>query len=370
MKESRRFLVPAVAIAVAAILISVAVVIFGSLQRDPNDPRAGPPMVAVAVAQPAAPSERAFTGVVSARVQSNLGFRVPGKIVERLVDVGQRVRIGQPLMRIDQNDLRLAVIAKENAVAAARAVAVQARNDEARYNKLVTEGWSTRQRYEQAKAALDTAEAQLLAAEAEATVARNEAGYSLLVSDADGTVVETLGEPGQVVAAGQIVIRLAHAGPREATVALPEAVRPSIGSSAQVMVYGDGSQRFPASLRQLSDSADPQSRTYEARYVIEGAAASAPLGSTVTIWLTDADAAEGSQIPVGAVLDNGQSTGVWIVDPATSKVTFREVKIRRLALETATVTGVNPGEHLVALGVHMLHPGATIRAVAWRAAAQ
>jgi RND family efflux transporter MFP subunit len=370
MKNSRRILLPAAVLVIAGVLVSIAVASFGSPQLRPDDPRREPPLVAVTVAQPAAASERAFTGVVSARIQSNLGFRVPGKIVERLVDVGERVSTGQPLMRIDQNDLRLAVIAKENAAAAARAVAVQTRSDETRYNQLVVKGWATRQRYDQAKAALDSAEAQLAAAEAEATVAHNEAGYSLLAADADGTVVETLGEPGQVVAAGQIVIRLAHAGPREATVALPEAVRPSIGSSARATVYSNGSDRFPARLRQLSDSADPQSRTYEARYVLEGAAASAPLGATVTIWLTDADATQGSQIPVGAVLDDGQSTGVWIVDPAASKVSFREVKVRRLAQETATVTGVSPGEHVVALGVHLLHPGTTIRSLTARTTAQ
>ncbi|MGY3360079.1 RND family efflux transporter MFP subunit [Bradyrhizobium sp. GM0.4] len=149
-------------------------------------------------------------------MQSSLGFRVPGKIVERLVNTGEQVKAGQPLMRIDETDLRLAVTAKRNAVAAARASVVQTEADEPRYAKLVSNGWASRQRYEQAKAALDTAEAQLASAEADARVAENEATYSILVADADGTVVETLGEPGQVVSAGQTVVRIAKAGPREA----------------------------------------------------------------------------------------------------------------------------------------------------------
>ena len=98
-------------------------------------------------------------------------------------------------------------------------------------------------------------------------------------------MVETLGEPGQVVAAGQTVVRLAQAGPREAAVALPETIRPAIGSEAEATVYGGDERRFPARLRQLSDSADAQTRTYEARYVLEGEAAAAPLGATVTIRL-------------------------------------------------------------------------------------
>jgi multidrug efflux pump subunit AcrA (membrane-fusion protein) len=167
-----------------------------------SDPRQEPPLVRLATAARATGPERGFTGIVGARVQSNLGFRVPGKIVERLVNVGQQVKAGQPLMRIDETDLRLALTAKRNAVAAARATVVQLEADEQRYASLRNSGWVSRQRYEQTKAALDTATAQLAAAEAEASVAENEATYSVLVADADGTVVETLVEPGQVVSAG------------------------------------------------------------------------------------------------------------------------------------------------------------------------
>lgn len=142
-------------------------------------------------------------------MESNLGFRVPGKIVERLVNVGQQVKAGQPLMRIDDTDLRLALTAKHNAVVAARAIVAQTQPDERRYANLLKDGWVPRQRYEQAKAALDTATAQLAAAEAEAKVAENEAIYAVLLADADGTVVDTLGEPGQVVSAGQTVVRIA-----------------------------------------------------------------------------------------------------------------------------------------------------------------
>src|SRR5205814_8885089 len=159
-----------------------------------SDPTQDAPIVRLATAARVTGSERGFTGIIGARVQSNLGFRVAGKIVERLVNVGQQVKAGQALMRIDETDLRLALTAKRNAVAAARASYVQTEADERRYAKLVSDGWTSRQRYEQAKAALDTAEAQLAAAEAAARVAENEAIYSVLVADADGTVVDTLGE--------------------------------------------------------------------------------------------------------------------------------------------------------------------------------
>src|SRR5829696_7538830 len=198
-----------------------------------SDPRQEPPIVRLATAARVSGSERGFTGIIGARVQSNLGFRVPGKTVERLVNVGQQVKAGQPLMRIDETDLRLALTAKRNAVAAARASVAQTEPDERRYASLRNSGWVSHQRYEQTRAALDTATAQLAAAEAQAGVAENEAAYSVLVADADGTVVEALGEPGQVVSAGQTVVRLAQAGPREAIVALPETIRPAIGSVAE-----------------------------------------------------------------------------------------------------------------------------------------
>ncbi|MCB4767862.1 efflux RND transporter periplasmic adaptor subunit [Ancylobacter sp. Lp-2] len=337
-----------------------------------EDPRQAPPLVRTAEVRPATASERAFTGVISARVQSNLGFRVNGKIVERLVDVGERVVAGQTLMRIDPKDLELARTARDNAVAAAQAQVVQAEADETRYSRLVADGWTPRQRYEQARAALDTARAQLEAARAEAEVARNETGYAELRADADGTVVETLGEPGQVSAAGQVVIRLAHAGAREATVNLPETARPLVGSGAEARVYGVGTGRSHAQLRQLSDSADPTTRTYEARYVLDGEAAQAPLGATVTVWLARTDAAGNAEteIPLGAILDDGRASGVWVIGSDTSTVTRRPVAIRRLGQETAVVTGLNPGETIVALGAHLLHEGDRVRAAETRTAAQ
>jgi RND family efflux transporter MFP subunit len=264
-------------------------------------------------------------------------------------------------MRIDETDLRLAVTAKRNAVAAARASVVQTDADEQRYAKLVSNGWASRQRYEQAKAALDTAEAQLATAEAGARVAENEATYSVLVADADGTVVETLGEPGQVVSAGQTVVRIAKAGPREAVVALPETIRPAIGSVAEASVYGADGRRDTAHLRQLSDAADAQTRTYEARYVLDGEAAAAPLGATVTIRLASQTSQPEVQVPLGAVLDDGRKTGVWVLDSATSTVRFRTIKLVRLSGESAVISGLSSGDPIVSLRAHLLQEGARVR---------
>ncbi|WP_454814060.1 efflux RND transporter periplasmic adaptor subunit [Labrys neptuniae] len=362
MKMRPAIMVSGALIAGLGVAAFVALSLSGQKAAALTDPRQEAPVVRLAVAAPVTGSERAFTGIVGARVESNLGFRVPGKIVERLVNAGQQVVAHQPLMRIDETDLRLALTAKRNAVAAARAVLTQASADESRYAVLVKNGLAaTPQRYEQAKAALDTATAQLAAAEAEAKVAENEATYSVLVADADGTVIETLAEPGQVVSAGQAVIRLAHAGPREAVVALPETIRPAIGSAAEASVYGSDGRRYTAHLRQLSDSADAQTRTYEARYVLDGEAAAAPLGATVTIRLVNQASQPEVEVPLGAVLDDGQLTGVWVLDGATSTVKFQPVKLVRVTNETAVISGLRSGAPVVSLGAHLLQEGARVR---------
>ncbi|MEZ2132244.1 MULTISPECIES: efflux RND transporter periplasmic adaptor subunit [unclassified Sinorhizobium] len=349
-------------LAAAAVAAFVLVVEAPKREAEAADPRMAPPLVRLAGATRPETAERAFTGTIAARIQSNLGFRVPGKIVERLVDVGQQVKAGQPLMRIDETDLQLALTAKHNAVVAARAVLVQAEADERRYAALVKNGLAaTPQRYEQAKAALDTATAQLAAAEAEAKVAENEATYTVLVADTDGTIVATLGEPGQVVGAGQTVVQLAQAGPREALVWLPESLRPEIGSEAEANVYGSDGRGGKARLRQISDAADSQTRTYEARYVLDGDAASAPLGSTVTIRILNGERQSEVAVPVGAVLNDGSRTGVWVVDQASSTVHFAPIEIKRLGEETAFVIGIALGEQVVALGAHLLKDGAPVR---------
>ncbi|ONG49503.1 efflux transporter periplasmic adaptor subunit [Pseudoroseomonas deserti] len=328
----------------------------------PDDPRRAAPVVRTALVEPASRVERGYTGVIAARVQSNLGFRVPGKVTERLVDTGQGVRAGQALMRLDPQDLSLALTSRQKAVDAARAQQVQAQADELRYRRLMADGWASRQRYEQVRATLDAARAQLAAAQAQAEVARNEAGYAVLVAEADGTVIETLAEPGQVVLAGQPVLRLAHGGAREAVVNLPETARPAIGAAAEASRFGGVPERSRAVLRQLSDAADPASRTYEARFVLDGDAALAPLGATVTLWLPPPGGDDAAmQVPLGALLDDGRRTGVWVVDTAASRVTLRPVSVQRLGQEHAVVTGVAAGERVVALGAHLLHAGQGVR---------
>lgn len=328
------------------------------------DPRTQAPLVRVAPVATAAQAERAFSGVVAARVQSDLGFRVPGKVLARLVDAGQAVKRGQALMRIDPTDLKLATRAHDEAVAAATARARQTAEDEARYRDLVAAGAVSASAYDKIKAAADSARAELKAAQAQADVARNETGYAVLLADADGVVVDTLAEPGQVVGAGQVVVRVAHAGRREALIALPESLRPAIGSAGRATLYGSG-LTGAAKLRQLSDAANPQTRTFEARYVLDGRLADAPLGSTVAIEIPNGRTTSTLEVPIGALFDQGKGPGVWLVKGQQDQgpqVTWRAVQVAGLSGESAAIAGgLAAGDRVVVLGAHLLHEGETVR---------
>jgi RND family efflux transporter MFP subunit len=357
VKISRR---PLMTIGLLAGWLTVALMAGGCSKEAVKDARLQSPRVEVFTAHTAGSNSRTFTGIVEARVQSDLGFRVGGKILERSVDMGQRVQKGQVLMRLDPVDLKLAFAAQQANVEAARAKYTQAKADEARAAVLVPRAMS-RQEYDRLRAALDSGKAQLEAAEAQASVSNNSSEYAVLLADADGVIVRTLSEPGQVVAAGQTVIQLAHDGPREALINLPEGVRPDLGTIASARLYGQD-QSYQARLRQLSDAADPASRTFEARYVLEGEAASAPLGSTVTIALVTKQTSGNQSVllPVGAVYDRGNGPGVWIVDDKL-KVKFRRVQIASIGQEEVVVShGIDAGEKVVALGAHLLQEGQVV----------
>src|SRR5438105_12934134 len=348
--------------ALVLVVTGLAVIFTGCGQKQELDPRTQPELVRIVEIGSSSGEDPAFTGVVSARVQSNLGFRVPGKITKRLVDTGQYVRAGQPLMTIDRTDYVHAITARTETVAAAKAKAAQAAADEARYRGLVKSGAVSASTYDQIRAASDAAQAELAAATAQEQIARDEGGYSQLLADADGVVVETLAEPGQVVMAGQTVVQLAKSGPREAAVNLPETLRPALGSAAYATLYGNPT-KFPVRLRQLSGAADPQTRTFEARYILEGAAANAPLGATVTVHLSGDVETDVLQVPVASVLDRGKGPGIWLLNSSTSTVSFQPVQVRQLGEELATVSGnLHPGQQVVALGVHLLRDGQRVRA--------
>ena len=326
-----------------------------------KDPRIEDKLVNVISIKEAKKQEQGFTGIVVAKVQSNLGFRVSGKIVERLVNKGEEVKAGQVLMKIDNNDLSLLINEKENAVKAAEANYILALADEQRYKKLLELNAVPLQQYEQKKALADTTKAQFSASQAQLKIAKNEKNYSLLLADVDGTVVDVLAEQGSVVGVGQTVIQLAHKGAREASVDLPETIHPEINSKAQAKLFSKD-ECISVQLRQLSNAADSQTRTFEARYILSGEVANAPLGSTITVYLDEKNDNDKIEILLSAITNEGNGTGVWIYNSDSSTISFRKIEIDSLTVETALIkSGLSSEDKIVSLGAHFLHEGQKVR---------
>ena len=326
-----------------------------------KDPRIEDKLVNVISIKEAKKQEQGFTGIVVAKVQSNLGFRVSGKIVERLVNKGEEVKAGQALMKIDNNDLSLLINEKENAVKVAEDNYILALADEQRYKKLLELKAIPLQQYEQKKALADTTKAQFLASQAQLKIAKNEKNYSLLLADVDGTVVDVLAEQGSVVGVGQTVIQLAHKGAREASVDLPETIHPEINSKAQAKLFSKD-ECISVQLRQLSNAADSQTRTFEARYILSGEVANAPLGSTITVYLDEKNDNDKIEILLSAITNEGNGTGVWIYNSDSSTISFRKIEIDSLTVETALIkSGLSSEDKIVSLGAHFLHEGQIVR---------
>lgn len=344
--------------------------LLGACQSE--QPSDQPPLVRSMVVAPATTGGTRYAGTVRAEHESDLGFQVTGRIVERLVDAGARVQEGQPLIRLDPADLVLAASgatdrrrAAEAKVVAMRAEAERAIADEARLKGLVEAGAISAQSYDRTRAASAAARAALAAAEAEAAaargaadIARNQSDYGVLRAPSAGIVGAIFGEPGQVVAAGTPVIRLAAAGPREALIAVPEDQLKGLPRTGTATVYGDGGRSYAVQLREIAGSADPATRTYAARYRIIGGDA-LPVGSSVTIALGGATGRLG--VPLSALHDPGSGPGVWVIGK-DAKVSFRKVVVAAYDDDLALIgDGVEPGERIVALGAHLLKQGEKVR---------
>jgi len=327
--------------------------------RTAETPRPRP--VLATLVEPAAQHESAYTGVVAARTESDLGFRVGGKVIERRVDPGARVARGDILLVLDIEDFELALRAAKNRVHAAQAQLRQARDDESRYRRLARTGAVSRQLFDQSATRLRVAEAELAAASSEASQVQNRRDYSTLRADGDGIITDVRVERGQVVSEGQIVARLAHDGAREAVVDIPETQRALAGSAAQAFPFGAAEQAVPARLRELSAAADPMTRTFRARYILDGSAERFAIGSTITVRLLGAAADGLVRVPIGALHDPGTGSGVWLIGD-DERVSFAPVQVARLGQESALLQGgVASGQRIVALGAHLLHAGDQVR---------
>jgi RND family efflux transporter MFP subunit len=323
------------------------------------------PVLVTSVHYQAQVSDRSFVGTIRPRIESDLGFRVAGKVSKRLVEVGALVQAGQPLAMLDEVDLNLQAEQAQAELNAATGVLAQAGAAETRAKELRQKGWSTDAQLDQAKAAADEARARLNRAQRSVELTKNSLSYATLAADAPGVVTATLIEPGQVVTAGQTAIRVARLAEKEVVVAIPETLLTRAKSGeAQVSIWSEPGKHYVARLRELAPSADPTTRTYLAKFSVPDAGNDVQLGMTATLILSDPASERVARLPLSALFDQGDGPSLYVADSKTGAVTLERVAVKAYERNDVLISGgVAEGANVVALGVQKLNPAEKVRVV-------
>ena len=329
-------------------------------EAKPEDIR---PVRVITIGESAAQNVATYAGDVRARHEVRLSFRVGGKIVERLVEVGSKVRGGQPVARLDAADLALAA-----ASAKAQAVALETERNLAaaelkRYRELREKNFISQAEYERRAASLEAAAAKLEAGQALSRQSANQAGYAVLVADDAGVITALEAEAGQVVAAGQTVARLARRGEMEAAFAVPEAQRALLENAVDLTLTLNAfpGKQWKAKLRELSPAADPVSRTYAARATILNPGEDVELGMSARVAVSAHNASPKLEVPVAALYSRGDQPQVFVVE-GNGIVQVRQVKTAGISGERVVIdSGLKTGDVVVAAGAALLRPGQRVR---------
>ena len=322
-----------------------------------------PVLVATAHYEAESP-ERSFVGTIRPRIEADMGFRVPGKVAKRLVEVGQTVDVGQPLATLDEVDLKLQAEQADAEFHAATGVLAQAAAAEQRAKDLRVKGWTTDAQLDQAKAAADEARARLNRAQRSVELTNNSLSYATLVADTRGVVTATLIDAGQVVASGQTAIRVARFAEKEAVVAIPETLlgRAKDGV-ATVTLWSEPNKKYAAKLREIAPAADPATRTYLAKFSLPDAGENVSLGMTATLILADPATERVARLPLSALYSQGGSPSLYIVD-GSGDVTLKPVAVKSYESNDVVISGgVEEDAKVVALGVQKLDPTQKVRVV-------
>jgi RND family efflux transporter MFP subunit len=329
-------------------------------QKDP--PR---PVLVTTVSREPIRVERSFTATIRPRVESGLGFRIPGKVVRRSVENGQRVRRGEPLAELDDADFRLQLRQAEAEARASAGSLTQAEAELRRALDLQRRGFAAEANIERVRAAADEARGRAERAMQAVELASNNLDYAVLRADADGIITSVSIEPGTVVAAGQVAFRVARTAEREAEIAVPEALLDKARQGqASITIWSEPDKVHSAKLRELSPAADPVTRTYLARFSLAELPATVSLGMSATLTLAEDEREPLIRIPQSAVRNTGAGPTVWVVDTAAGKVAARAVTIARSNGSDVYVrNGLEVGDKIVRVGVHKLDPALPVRVV-------
>src|SRR3954469_1328808 len=342
----------------------VALTLVGCNEKVAQKVEPGRPVLVAAVHYEAEAPARSFVGTIRPRIETDMGFRVPGKVAKRLVEVGQTVEIGQPLATLDEVDLKLQAEQAEAEFTAATGVLAQAGAAEQRAKDLRAKGWTTDAQMDQSRAAADEARARLNRAERSVELTKNSLSYATLLADPRGVVTATLIEPGQVVASGQTAIRVARFAEKEAVVAIPETlVGRAKEGTASVTLWSEPDKKYAAKLREIAPSADPATRTYLAKFSLPGAGDSVSLGMTATLTLSDAATERVAKLPLSALYSQGGDPSLYVVDDK-GEIALKPVTVKSYESNNVVISsGVDEGARVVTLGVQKLDPAQKVRVV-------
>jgi membrane fusion protein, multidrug efflux system len=349
----RRAAAPGLALGLALALVACS-----------NEPPPAEPVRSVrlmTVAPDAAGGVLEFAAELRARTESRLAFRVAGKLAERPAEVGQRVRAGQVLARLDPADLKLGAEAAAAALRSAQSAYELAAAEFKRFEELRGQGFISALELERRQTTLKAQLAQLEQARANASVQSNLAGYAALTATAAGVITATEAEVGAVLAAGAPLLRLAHDGPRDAVFAVPEdslqGLRALQGRRDALRVRAWGrDETYPATVREVAAAADPATRTFLVRADV--GRAPLELGQTLTVLIELPPRAAAARLPLSAVTRQQGQTAVWVLDEASMTVKLQPITVAGADGNAVMVAaGLAPGQQVVTAGVHTLTPG-------------
>jgi multidrug efflux system membrane fusion protein len=345
-------------------LVAVALCALGACAKE--EKKADEPRAVNVVTAEATSGElgSSYTGEVRARFETPLGFRVAGKVTARLVEIGEPVKTGQLLARLDPGDQQLGIEAARQQFAAAQATHEQSRSDLARFADLAKRGFVSDADIERRTNAERVAAAQLAQAHAQLGTYENQSAYTQLRADHDGVVTGIGAEVGQVVGAGQMVVRVARRGEREVAINVPENRLAEVRGARQVRVgfWAEPDKLLEGRVREIAPSADPVTRTYTAKVTILNPDADVQLGMTANVYFRVGGNARVVRLPATALYQKGAETAVWVVDAKSAQVSLRAVKVGRFGDDGVTVTeGLAGGETVVRAGVHKLFENEKVR---------
>lgn len=353
-------------IATRLVPVLAAALLVAACAKTPPPAPAPRAVIAQVVGTKPADGANVYSGEVRARHENDLAFRVGGKVVARLVDVGNAVQKGQALARLDPQDARLAVDAARSALAAAEADHALAKAEVERYRDLYAKKFVSQAVLDARETAFNTTKARLEQARAQLATAQNQSSYTTLAAEADGVITAVNLEAGQVVSPGQAVMRFARPEEKEVVISVPESRLGELRDAREILVrvLAATDKPYRGRIREIAPHADPATRTFAVKITLLEPDGAVQLGMTASVALGERTAAAAISLPLSALTQIDGRPAVWVVDPQTAQVNLRPVQVGAYREDGATVSaGLERGEVVVTAGVHKLVAGEKVRVV-------